>query len=308
MHEEIFEETENVMHQSTAVMTTPMPLFVPTATERPTVSELTNHNQIEVLEFLSRRPIHNVGMIGFIRDNGLVSELNRGTFYACRNRDGELEGVALIGHATLMETKTDRALEAFADLARKCSRKHMIMGEQERIETFWAYYSEDAQGMRRACREHLFQLTWPVPVHVGVPGLRLAMPGDIELLMPIHAQMAFEESGIDPRERDAAGFRERCARRIEQKRTWVWTDQGRLVFKADVVADTSDVVYLEGLWVAEEMRQSGCGLRCLSQLSRELLGQTKSICVLVNDKNRPAQALYERAGFKRIGLYDTLFV
>ncbi|HET6891951.1 MAG TPA: GNAT family N-acetyltransferase, partial [Pyrinomonadaceae bacterium] len=124
----------------------------------------------------------------------------------------------------------------------------------------------------------------------------------------IHAQMALEESGIDPLESDPSGFRERCSRRIEQKRTWVWTDQDRLVFKADVVADTSDVVYLEGVWVAEEMRQSRCGLRCLSQLCRELLGQTESICVLVNDENRPAQALYERAGFKRIGLYDTLFI
>src|SRR5215475_9592481 len=126
------------MHQSPAMMTTPMPLFVPEATERPIVSKLTSEYETEVLEFLARRPIHNVGMIGFIRDNGLVSEINRGTFYGCRNRSGELEGVALIGHATLMETKTERALEAFADLARKCGRKHMIMGEQERIETFWA--------------------------------------------------------------------------------------------------------------------------------------------------------------------------
>jgi len=296
------------MHQSTAIMTRPMPLFVPETTERPIVSKLTSECQTEVLEFLSRRPIHNVGMIGFIRDNGLVSRLNRGTFYACRNHSGELEGVALIGHATLMETKTDRALEAFADLARRCGRKHMIMGEQEQIETFWSYYSEDEQAMRRVCREHLFQLTWPVPVHEEVPELRLATPGDIELLMPIHARMAFEESGIDPLERDAAGFRDRCARRIEQNRTWVWTEQDRVMFKADVVADTSDVVYLEGIWVAEEMRNSGYGLRCLSQLCRRLLQETESICVLVNDNNRPAQALYDRAGFKRIALYDTIFI
>lgn len=296
------------MRQSTATMTTPMPLFIPQATERPIVSKLSGECQTEVLEFLSRRPIHNVGMIGFIRDNGLVSPLNRGTFYACRNRTGQLEGVALIGHATLIETKTDRALEAFADLARTCARKHLIMGEQEHIESFWTYYSEDGQGMRRACREHLFQLSWPVPVHEEIPGLRLATPGDIELLMPIHARMALEESGIDPLESDPAGFRERCARRIEQNRTWVLKEHDRVIFKADIVADTSDVVYLEGVWVAEEKRKSSYGLRCLSQLSRGLLQRTKSICLLVNDNNRPAQRLYERAGFKRIGLYDTLFM
>lgn len=296
------------MHQSTAIMTTPMPLFVPQSVERPIVSALTNDCQTEVLQFLSRRPIHNVGMIGFISDNGLVSKLNRGTFYACRNRAGQLEGVALIGHATLMETQTDRALEAFADLARTRGGKHLIMGEQQQIETFWTYYCEDGQSMRRVCREHLFQLTWPVQVHEEVPELRLATLGDIELLMPIHARMALEESGIDPLENDPEGFRERCARRIEHKRTWILIDHDRVIFKADVVADTSDAVYLEGIWVAPEKRNSGHGVRCLSHLSRKLLQQTRSICLLVNDSNRPAQAMYERVGFKAIGLFDTLFV
>lgn len=296
------------MHQSTAIMTTPMPLFVPQSVERPIVSALTNDCQTEVLQFLSRRPIHNVGMIGFISDNGLVSKLNRGTFYACRNRAGQLEGVALIGHATLMETQTDRALEAFADLARTRGGKHLIMGEQQQIETFWTYYCEDGQSMRRVCREHLFQLTWPVQVHEEVPELRLATLGDIELLMPIHARMALEESGIDPLENDPEGFRERCARRIEHKRTWILIEHDRVIFKADVVADTSDAVYLEGIWVAPEKRNSGHGVRCLSHLSRKLLQQTRSICLLVNDSNRPAQAMYERVGFKAIGLFDTLFV
>lgn len=285
-----------------------MPLFVPQSVERPIVSALTNDCQTEVLQFLSRRPIHNVGMIGFISDNGLVSKLNRGTFYACRNRAGQLEGVALIGHATLMETQTDRALEAFADLARTRGGKHLIMGEQQQIETFWTYYCEDGQSMRRVCREHLFQLTWPVQVHEEVPELRLATLGDIELLMPIHARMALEESGIDPLENDPEGFRERCARRIEHKRTWILIDHDRVIFKADVVADTSDAVYLEGIWVAPEKRNSGHGVRCLSHLSRKLLQQTRSICLLVNDSNRPAQAMYERVGFKAIGLFDTLFV
>ncbi len=72
--------------------------------------KLTNADRAEVLEFLSQRPMHNVILIGMVMDNGLVSPLNRGTFYGCRNRDGELEGVALIGHATLMETRSRCAL------------------------------------------------------------------------------------------------------------------------------------------------------------------------------------------------------
>ena len=132
------------------------------------VAELSASHEREVMDFLARRPIHTVGMVGLIYDNGLVSPFNRGTFYGCRNLQGQLEGVALIGHATLMETTSDRALEALARIAQTCTTGHMIMGEQERINEFWDYYAEAGQQMRRACREMLFELRWPVEARAEV--------------------------------------------------------------------------------------------------------------------------------------------
>jgi len=120
--------------------------------------------------------------------------------------------------------------------------------------------------------------------------------------------LALAESGINPLESDPVGFRRRCARRIEQGRTWVWIEQGKLIFKADVVAETPDIIYLEGISVSEQHRFKGYGLRCLTQLARNLLLNTKSICLLVNEENLSAQALYKKAGFKLQGLYDTIFV
>ena len=110
---------------------------VPAAVPAVTVELLTAKDEIEVLAFLSQRPIHTFAMKSFIHDNGLVSPLNRGSFYGCRDINGHLEGVALVGHATLMETVSDRALQALAHVARECSFTHMIMGEQERIAEFW---------------------------------------------------------------------------------------------------------------------------------------------------------------------------
>src|SRR5438309_10585309 len=75
---------------------------------------LTEAEITEVKSFLNIRPVHTVVMASFIHDNGIVSELNRGTFYAYRNCDGRLEGVALIGHSTLIEARTDQAMFAFA--------------------------------------------------------------------------------------------------------------------------------------------------------------------------------------------------
>lgn len=296
------------MYQSTATARTTTPPFVAPSAETAFVAALNNDSDLEVLEFLSRRPIHNVGMIGFIRDNGLVSKLNRGTFYGYRNGMGELEGVALIGHATLMEIHTEEAVRAFADVARTATQLHLIMGEQIQIERFWTYYCRNQSETRRVGREVLYQLNWPVPVHDEIKSLRAATADEIELIVPVHARLAFEESGINPLESDPEGFRQRCARRIEQGRTWVLVENGKLVFKAEVVADTPEVVYLEGIWVSEDKRMNGYGVRCLSQLGRKLLQHTKSVSLLANESNKAAQALYERAGFKPIGLYESVFV
>jgi ribosomal protein S18 acetylase RimI-like enzyme len=247
-------------------------------------------------------------MVGFIRDNGLVSPLNRGTFYGCRNCDGELEGVALIGHATLTETVTERALEALAEVAQKCTSAHMIMGEREQINRFWDRYAEAGQRMRQACSQLLFELKWPIEALQAVPDLKAATNAELDLIVPLQAELALAESGVNPLERDPQGFRQRCAHRIEQGRTWLWIEDGEIVFKADVVSDTPSVIYLEGIWTNPSRRSQGYGLRCLSQLGRTFLCRAKSVCVLVNEENEPAQRFYQRAGYKLRAVYDTIFL
>lgn len=271
-------------------------------------SRLTNADESEVLTFLAQRPIHTVTMVGFIRDNGLVSKLNRGTFYGCRNYDGQLEGVALIGHATLMETTSDRAMEALAEVAQTCTTAHMIMGERDQINSFWIHYAEAGQRMRQACSELLFELNWPIEALRPVPDLKLATLAELDQVVPLQAELAFAESGVNPLQRDPDGFRQRCARRIEQGRTWLWIEDGEILFKADVVSDTQSVVYLEGIWTNPTRRSKGYGLRCLSQLGRTFLCRAKSVCVLVNEKNELAQKFYQRAGYKLRATYDTIFL
>ena len=272
------------------------------------VERLTNLNQNEVLSFLMERPIHTVCMVGFIRDNGLESPLNRGTFYGCRNSEGRLEGVALIGHSTLIEVRTDRALREVALVAQLSADTHMIMGEQERIEQFWDQYAEQGQEIRLICRELLFELRRQVQVLETVAGLRLATLEDLELIAPVHAAMAEAESGVNPLVVDPLGFRQRCARRIEKGRVFVLVEDKQLIFKADIQADTPEVIYLEGIYVNPAKRGAGVGRRCLSQLTHILLSRSKSICLLVNENNEEANLFYHLANFKLRGYYYTTFL
>src|SRR5215213_1608908 len=272
------------------------------------VTPLADSHRDEVLAFLNQRPTHTFMMGGFIRDNGLESPLNRGTFYACRDRSGRLEGVALIGHATLVETRSEAALAAFARLAQGCPRAHLMMGEQEKIERFWRYYASVGQHPRRVCRELLMELRWPVEAREPVPNLRLATLAELDPVMRVQAEMAEDESGVNPLDADPSGFRMRCARRMEQGRIWVWTEGGNLIFKADVISDTPEVIYLEGVHVHERVRGLGYGSRCVSQLSRQLLTRTGSLCVLVNERSQGARVFFERAGYKLRDYYDTVFL
>ena len=273
-----------------------------------TVSVLNSQHESEALEFLGQRPIHTVAMVGFINDNGIESDLNRGTFYGCRNQNGELEGVALIGHAVLMETRTTRAVQAFANIAQSIGGCHMIMGEQQQVEEFWECYAKRGQEFRLACSELLFELRWPAEVRGHVDGLRPATVNDLELVMPVQAEMARHESGIDPREVDAMGFEARCRRRIEQGRTWVLIKDGKLIFKTEVVSDTHELAYLEGVWVNPTERGKNYGVRCLSDVCYRLLRDKTSVCLLVNVENDSAQSIYKRAGFRLQSTYDTIFL
>lgn len=292
---------------ATAAATAVTPSAFPLPAYLLTIRPLGLGDEGEVLTFLARRPIHTVIMAGFVRDNSMVSPLNRGTFYGCRDVAGHLEGVALIGHVTMVETESDEAMELFAQLARKYSRAHVIVGEQDKVDRFWEFYGPTGQSMRRLCRELLMEQRWPVEMHEAV-NMRRANLADIHLIVPVHAAMAFEESGVNPLEKDPIGFRQRTAYRIEQGRIWVWTEQDRLVFKADVVSDTPEAIYLEGIYVAPVERGMGSGVRFISLLTRTLLAGTKSICVLVNETNEAAQACYQKAGYKVRGLYDTVYL
>ena len=285
------------------IMRRASPLLVRPLTVRP----LALGHEGEVLAFLAQRPIHTVIMAGFILDNGLVSALNRGNFYGCRDANGHLEGVALIGHVTMVETESDEALELFAQLAREDERAHVIVGEQEKVERFWEFYGPTGQSMRRLCRELLFEQSRQGEVLETVD-LRLATLDDLEQLLPVHAQLAFEESGINPLETDPTGFRERTTRRIEQGRVWVSMDQEKLVFKADVVSDTPEQIYIEGVYLNPQERGKGFGVRFVSQLSRSLLAKTRSVSLLVNEKDHAAQACYRKSGYKECGYYDTVYL
>lgn len=261
----------------------------------------------EILSALSRPTLTNVIMAGFIRDNGLVSPQNRGRFYVCRNERNQLEGAALIGHTILFEAFSEGAVEGFASIARGTASTHLLMGEHDEVQRFWNHYADQGEVPRQVCPVLFLQRNTRFEEGPAIPGLRRAVPNDLEAVVRAQAAMAFETSGVDPLQKDPIGFRQRYLRRIDANRVWVLMKNGRLIFKLDVIADTPDAAYIEGVYVSREERGKGLGRSCLRAVGRNLLERRKAIYLFVENDNTRTIAFYLKLGLDIAGQYDLLY-
>ena len=172
-----------------------------------------------------------------------------------------------------------------------------IMTKQKNVEEFWNHYADDAQPIRLACGKLRFELKNAVEIDNKIKGLRLAIINDLYRIAHIEAAIAKEESGINPLAvDDSEEFINRCARRIIKNQVWILVENDKLIFKADLQAETPKLIYLEGVYVSPEERGTGLARRCYTQLCKSLLTRTSSTSVLVNEENEKDHVFHRMRG------------
>src|SRR5262245_47268808 len=193
--------------------------------------------------------------------------------------------------------------EFAGDAASRATR--MIIGDEAAVSELWSsaqvvmpHPREDRPGQ---------------PVYVldrapdpGASGLRTATFHDLDLLVPACALTHEEELGVDPLDRDPIGFRRRTAAQIEEGRSWLWVENGTILFKAEASAWTPSAVQLQQVWVDPGVREQDYATRGLSDLCRLLLETTPLVCLFVRPENGPALGLYEKIGMRREGTYRSV--
>lgn len=274
----------------------------------PSVQRLSAGTEAPVLNFLARRPAHTAYLAGLIHANGLESPLNRGSFYAYRDADNKIEGVALIGHAVTFEASNVLAVEALAHIASKHQGTVLIRGERNQMKNFWRSYADVGRAARKTCDEQLLELTLCSTTKGSNYELRPAIPDELEQAVSMNAELALAERGNDPLKLDPDGFRQRLLRRIQRGQVWVSVRHGKVIFKAEIITRTPEVVYLEGVFVHRDERGKGHGVSSLRQLSNILLSNARSLCLFVNDRNAVARTLYIKAGYQTVGRYETIYL
>jgi len=276
--------------------------------DEPGVQRLFRGSETEVLNFLRRRPAHTAYLSGLVHANGLESPLNRGDFYSYRDSQSKIKGVALIGHAVTFETTSIRAARALGRVASKHHGSILLRGESKQIGAFWAPYEDLGRAASKTCREHLLELKVPFASDDPDCCLRPAKTDELDQVVAMNLELLAIERGTDQPPPDRVGLQERLLQRIKGEHVWVWVSDGKVIFKAEIITRTPDVIYLEGVFVNQHARGKGNGIRSMRQLGRSLLKDAKSICLFVNESNVAALGLYGKAGYHALGHYETIYL
>ena len=247
----------------------------------------------QILRFCAEDPVERV----FLED---VARRGLGRFVA-RVDSGELSSLCHLG---INAVPSGRDCGAFAhDVARSGPR--MLIGEQRAVSELWGEVCTRLPKPREDRPGQPVYVTRQAPT-AGDTGLRAAVLSDLEVLMPACAAAHEQEIGVDPMQRDPDGFRWRTRSQIEDERSWLWIEDGVILFKAEASAWTPHAVQLQQVWVDPDVRRRGYGARGLADLCRLLLERVPTVCLFVRAENDPAIRLYEAIGMEHVLDYRSL--
>jgi GNAT superfamily N-acetyltransferase len=247
----------------------------------------------EVLAYCDEDPIERV----FLAD---VATRGLGRFAALRDGDRLTALCHLGANVVPSGSETGR----FAALAVRC-RPRMLIGEEKAVTELWEAARDELAPVRedRPGQPVFLLEESPAP---GGSGLRPAQLSDLDLLVTTSAAAFLEEVGIDAYARDPALFEWRTRTQIDERRSWLWEKDGKILFKAEASAWTRHAVQLQQVWVDPELRGRGYGKRGLADLCRLLLETTPAVCLFVRPENAVAIRLYESTGMRHVGAYRSL--
>ena len=247
----------------------------------------------QILDFCREDPVERV----FLAD---VARRGLGRFVALRTGD-RLVAVCHVG-ANLVPS--GEGVAAFADVAAR-SGARMLVGEEAAVTELWEAARAD---LPRPLEDRPGQPVYVLaePPESGETALRPAMLADLEPLVEASAAAYLEEVGVDAYARDPALFEWRTRVQIEEGRSWLWTEDGHILFKAEASAWTPSAVQLQQVWVDPRLRGRGYAQRGMCDLSRLLLERVPAVCLFVRAENAPAIRVYENVGMRRTISYRSL--
>ncbi|MEV8098695.1 GNAT family N-acetyltransferase [Kitasatospora sp. NPDC085879] len=262
----------------------------------------------EALEVLHRNPVANAFVATRVEAVGLDPWRLGGELWGWYGEDGRLESLCYAGANLVLVEAGSEAVRAFAERARRQGRRcSSIVGPAGPTSELWALL-ERSWGPARDVRGHqpLMAATAPSAEVEPDPLVRRVQRNEIETLMPACVAMFTEEVGISPLAGDGGLlYQARVAELVSTGRSFArFSEDGEVLFKAEIGAVTEGACQIQGVWVAPEHRGTGLSKAGMAAVLDIALREVAPVVSLyVNDFNLRARAAYRRVGFTEVGAF-----
>ncbi len=249
---------------------------------------------------LDSEPIVNVYLRSELRLLGSAAP------WWCVSDGSELRGAVLAGALTVPFLPDVSDARRLAEATRAATPPHLMVGPRAAVLAFHeclepahpAREIHDPQPVMVIDRQRLRVLP-PAPI-------RASTRRDVEALAVAAAVMHREELSADTAPPDANAWKARMTQLVDRGWSWVWMENGQVVFKAELSAWTDDVVQVQGVFTGPSRRGSGVATAGMTALCSLLLERVPLVTLYVNAYNRAALRLYSRVGFEQQGEFATV--
>ena len=269
---------------------------------------LTGRDLDEVRDLLAVDPVADVFVASRVELGGLEQRRQGAELWGYGER-GRLEAACWSGANLVPVQAGPDAARAFAERARREGRHcSSLVGPVEPLGVMWKLL-RPAWGPAREVRARQPLLVLDrAPSVAPDPRVRPVLPSELDVLLPACVAMFTEEVGVSPLAGDGGAlYRARVAELIDQGRAYARIEGGRVLFKAEVGAATTQACQVQGVWVAPDRRGEGlgtAGMAAVVELARARVAPIVSL--YVNDYNTAARRSYAKVGFAQSGTFTSV--
>jgi uncharacterized protein len=269
------------------------------------VRVLDDRDLAAVRDLLDRDPVANVFVGARVESVGL-DPWRLGAEVWGHLTSGRIDALCYAGANLVPVGAGVEACRAFADKARRQGRRcSSIVGPADQVGLLWTLL-EPTWGPPRDLRANqpLMAISDPPKIEPD-PHVRRVKPHELEILYPACVAMFTEEVGVSPANGDGGSlYRARVGELIGQGRAFARIEDGRVVFKAEIGAATSEACQVQGVWVDPGLRGRGYSNGGMAAVVAHAQADIAPVVSLyVNDFNTAARSAYAKVGFAEVGAF-----
>lgn len=265
----------------------------------PRIEVLGSNDAPALRALLAREPASNLYLLGVLEEFGIGPGTPAAPFaFHGAKHAGQLTAAIFVGGnggLVIPSCGDERDLTAIADHLAHTVQLRSAIGERNAVDVLCRHLGAARPRLSRAQR--LFAVSADDLGPFTNPTLRLAADADLEQLVQLSAAAIRELMTHDPIQQDAAGFRLRVHQRIRARRTYVYEERGRIVFKLDIGSRSQFGAELEGLYTVPDERRRGHATLSLGQISRHLLSSLPRLTLRIDDADGSLAHVARKVGY-----------